>query len=87
VDAELTARHFDEHEAESKRLVGLGLILMAYELTLKCSHLFNLLDARGAIGVNQRAEYIARVRGMARACCWAWMESVTPEEANEDATS
>jgi len=86
-DAELLARHFEEHEAESNRLVGLGLVLPAYEMTLKCSHLFNLLDARGAIGVNQRAEYIARVRAMARACCRAWMESLDPEEATEDATA
>jgi glycyl-tRNA synthetase alpha chain len=74
-DAELAARHFDDLERECRRLVEAGLVRPAYDLTLKCSHLFNLLDARGAIGVNQRAEYIARVRGMARGCVRKYLES------------
>jgi glycyl-tRNA synthetase alpha chain len=44
------------------------LVLPAYEYTLKCSHTFNLLDARGAISVTERTRYIARVRNLAREC-------------------
>ena len=61
-----------------------GLVLPAYDYTLKCSHLFNLLDARGAIGVNQRAEYIKRVRGLARACVGGYLESLASEESRDD---
>ncbi len=74
------ARHFDDCEREGRAVLGKGLVLPAYDLTLKCSHLFNLLDARGAIGVNQRAEYIGRVRGLARACVKAWRDSLVPGE-------
>jgi len=83
-NSELAARHFDDCEAEGKRLVEAGLVLPAYDYTLKCSHLFNLLDARGAIGVNQRAEYIKRVRGLARACVRSYLTSLTPEESTRD---
>src|SRR3712207_5037246 len=56
---------FGQCESESKRLVEAGLVLPAYEMVLKCSHTFNLLDARGAISVTERATYIARVRALA----------------------
>lgn len=49
-------------------------IIPAYELTLRCSHLFNLLDARGALSVRERAAYIGRVRAMARLCAQAWVK-------------
>ena len=84
-DAALSAAWFDASEREAKRLLEAGLTLPAYDMTLKCSHLFNLLDARGAIGVNQRAEYIQRVRGLARACCRSWIESLSPVEAETHA--
>lgn len=77
----MAARHFDDCEAECYRLVEAGLVLPAYDYTLKCSHLFNLLDARGAIGVNQRAEYIKRVRLLARACVASYLRSLTPGES------
>ena len=57
---------FDEHEEECRHLVTRRLPLPAYDQVLKCSHVFNLLDARGAISVTERAAYIARVRGLAR---------------------
>jgi len=57
---------FDLYEAESQRASAAGLVLPAYDYCLKCSHVFNLLEARGAISVTQRTAYIARVRGMAR---------------------
>ena len=66
-------RHFEDYERESKRLVDQGLVLPAYDLCLKCSHTFNLLDARGAISVTERVQSIARVRKLARACAEAYL--------------
>jgi glycyl-tRNA synthetase alpha chain len=65
--------HFRDAELESQQLVAAGLALPAYDQTLKASHLFNLLDARGVISVTERASYIARVRALAKACCEAWL--------------
>ncbi len=59
---------FDQYEAESKQAAAAELVLPAYEYCLKCSHTFNLLDARGAISVTQRTGYIARIRNLARTC-------------------
>ncbi len=59
---------FDDFEAESKAAVEAGLVLPAYDYVLKCSHVFNLLDARAAISVTERVRFIARVRSLARAC-------------------
>ena len=68
-------RLFSDCESESKRLVEAGLVLPAYEMVLKCSHTFNLLDARGAISVTERAAYIARVRALARLIAQAYYAS------------
>ncbi|HMM53098.1 MAG TPA: glycine--tRNA ligase subunit alpha, partial [Burkholderiaceae bacterium] len=68
-------RHFDDYESEAKRLIAAGLALPAYEMVMKCSHSFNLLDARGAISVTERAAYIARVRNLARAVAQAYYEA------------
>lgn len=57
---------FDMYEKESIRLNQKGLVLPAYDYCLKCSHAFNLLEARGAISVTERTQYIARVRNLAR---------------------
>ena len=65
---------FDKYEAECKRLVREGLVLPAYDYVLKASHTFNMLDARGAIGVTQRTVYIGRVRSLARRCCEAYLK-------------
>jgi glycyl-tRNA synthetase alpha chain len=65
-DAELLRRHFDEYEAEAARCFDAELVLPGYDYVLKCSHTFNLLDARGAIGLAQRAAYVGRVRDLAR---------------------
>lgn len=64
---------FDTFEGEARRLVERGLVLPAYEHVLKCSHTFNLLDARGAISVAERTAYIARVRQLARKCAEAYL--------------
>ncbi len=68
-------RHFGEFEAESKRLILALRQKTAYEMMLKSSHVFNLLDARGAISVTERAAYIGRVRALARAVAQAYYES------------
>jgi glycyl-tRNA synthetase alpha chain len=65
---------FNKYEMESKAALKAGLVLPAYDYTLKCSHTFNLLDARGAISVNERTSYIARVRDMARGCAQAYLD-------------
>src|SRR3954464_2245126 len=67
-------RRFGEHEAEALHLVERRLPLPAYDQVLKCSHTFNLLDARGAISVTERASYILRVRNLARQVCQLWVE-------------
>jgi glycyl-tRNA synthetase alpha chain len=59
-------RRFEEHEEECRHLVQRRLPLPAYDQVLKCSHAFNLLDARGAISVTERASYIGRVRSLTR---------------------
>ena len=63
---DVLVNRFDEHERECRHLVERGLPLPAYDQVLKCSHTFNLLDARGALSTTQRASYIARVRNLAR---------------------
>jgi glycyl-tRNA synthetase alpha chain len=74
-NVELLFRHFGEFEAEAKRLIEAQCVLPAYEMVLKASHTFNLLDARGAISVTERAAYIGRVRTLARAVAQAYYES------------
>ena len=71
---------FNIHESEAFSLSQNNISLPAYDQCLKASHLFNMLDARGVISVNERAAYIGRVRTLAKGCCEAWMgitESVT----------
>jgi glycyl-tRNA synthetase alpha chain len=67
--------HFSQFEAEAMRLIKAGLALPGYEMVLKCSHTFNLLDARGAISVTERAGYIGRVRDLARLVAKAYYDS------------
>jgi glycyl-tRNA synthetase alpha chain len=74
-NSEMLFRHFGDFEAEAKRLVEAQCVLPAYEMVLKSSHTFNLLDARGAISVTERAAYIGRVRALARAVAQAYYES------------
>jgi glycyl-tRNA synthetase alpha chain len=74
-DVGMLTRHFGEFEVAARRLIELGLPLPGYEMVIKCSHTFNLLDARGAISVTERAAYIGRVRALARAVAQAYYES------------
>ena len=68
-------QQFNDYESEAKRLMEAALPLPAYEMVLKCSHAFNLLDARGAISTTERAAYIGRVRQLARAVAQSYYES------------
>jgi glycyl-tRNA synthetase alpha chain len=72
-DVQLLTRQFADAERECARLTGLGLALPAYDQCIKASHVFNLLDASGAIAVTERAAYIGRVRTLAKGCCEAWL--------------
>jgi glycyl-tRNA synthetase alpha chain len=72
-DVEMQRRLFDAYERESLRLVADGLVLPAYDYCLKCSHTFNILDARGAIGVTERTHFIGRVRTLARRAAEAYL--------------
>ena len=74
-NSEMLFRHFGEYESEAKRLIEAQCVLPAYEMVLKSSHTFNLLDARGAISVTERAAYIGRVRALARAVAQAYYDS------------
>ncbi|MFO0069919.1 MAG: glycine--tRNA ligase subunit alpha [Alphaproteobacteria bacterium] len=67
--------HFKDAEAECQALLARNLPLPAYDQCIKASHRFNILDARGVIGVTERAAYIARVRALAKACCEAWVKT------------
>jgi len=65
-DVEMLRKMFEMYEQESIRVSGKGIVLPAYDCCLKCSHIFNLLDARGAISVAERTAYIERIRNLAR---------------------
>jgi len=74
-DPQMLVRHFGEFEGEARRLIEAQCVLPGYEMVMKCSHTFNLLDARGAISVTERAAYIGRVRALARMIAQAYYES------------
>ncbi|MDD5559170.1 glycine--tRNA ligase subunit alpha [Candidatus Methylomirabilis sp.] len=73
-DVALQLQLFDQYEREGLRLIEKGLVLPAYDYCLKSSHTFNLLDARGAIGVTERTSFIGRVRNLARRCAEAYLK-------------
>ena len=74
-NTETLFQHFGQFEGEAKRLMEAQCVLPAYEMVLNSSHAFNLLDARGAISVTERAAYIGRVRNLARAIAQAYHEA------------
>ncbi|KAF2959392.1 MULTISPECIES: glycine--tRNA ligase subunit alpha [unclassified Thermotoga] len=78
----LLFRHFDEYEKEFYRLVEKNLYLPAYDYVLKCSHTFNLLDARGAISVSQRQTYVKRIQAMARKVARVFLEVQVNENSS-----
>lgn len=72
-DTDMLFELFDMYEREAQRIIEKGLVLPAYDYVLKCSHTFNLLDARGAISVAERTGFINRVRQLARTCAQAYI--------------
>lgn len=73
-DEDLLFDLFDKYEAEAVRIIKLGYVHPAYDYVLKCSHTFNLLDARGAISVSERTAFIGRVRKLARMCAEVYLK-------------
>ena len=73
-DEKLLFELFDKYEAEAVRVIAEGYVHPAYDYVLKCSHTFNLLDARGAISVSQRTAFIGRVRKLARLCAECYLK-------------
>jgi glycyl-tRNA synthetase alpha chain len=73
-DVDALLGFFNQYEAEAKKIIARDLVLPAYEYCLKCSHMFNLLDARGAISVTERTGYIARIRNIVRLCAEAYLK-------------
>jgi glycyl-tRNA synthetase alpha chain len=73
-DVDMLFHLFDLYEAEALRIIGHGLVLPAYDYCLKCSHTFNLLNARGAISVAERSSLIGRVRQLARLCAEGYLK-------------
>ena len=74
-DVDFLLQAFAAHERQSQHLMGQHLALPAYEQLLKAGHSFNLLDARGAISVTERAAYIGRIRNLARAVAQSYLDS------------
>lgn len=74
-DVEMLFRHFDDYEQQATRLIELALPLPAYEMVIKASHVFNLLDARHAISVTERQRYILRVRQLSRGVAEVYFKS------------
>jgi glycyl-tRNA synthetase alpha chain len=74
-DAQFLFTAFGAHEKQARHLIEQQLALPAYEQVLKAAHSFNLLDARGAISVTERAAYIGRIRNLARSVAQSYYES------------
>jgi len=75
-NVEMMREKFDEYEAECHACLDRRLPLPAYDCVMKCSHAFNLLDSRGAISATERANYILRVRTVAKLCCESYLAEV-----------
>ncbi len=79
---EACVKIFETYETECARLLEEGVVLPAYDCVMKCSHAFNLLDARGAIGVAQRTNYMTRLRKLARKCALIHLENSGQPDGN-----
>ena len=89
-DVATLKRQFEDMETQVPRILaaagpqGQALVLPAYDLVLKASHLFNLMNARGAIAVAERASYIGRIRDLCKMCAQAWVDQQAPGSASGD---
>ncbi|MCQ2752081.1 MAG: glycine--tRNA ligase subunit alpha [Coriobacteriales bacterium] len=75
-NVDIILKRFNDNELECNYLLDQNLPLPAYDCVMKCSHAFNILDARGAISATERASYILRVRSLAKACCESYLENI-----------
>lgn len=75
-NVDMLSQKFDDYEQECHTCLDANLPLPAYDCVMKCSHAFNLLDSRGAISATERANYILRVRALAKACCESYQAVV-----------
>ena len=82
-DTNMLRKSFELNEREAQRALQEDLVLPAYDCALKCSHLFNLLDARGAIGVTERTNYVARIRALACDCAEKYIQ-IDSQDCAED---
>ncbi|MDR1335174.1 MAG: glycine--tRNA ligase subunit alpha [Holosporaceae bacterium] len=82
-DVDQLKRHFVDAEVECYNLLKYQLVLPAYDQCIKASHVFNLMDARGALSVVERVDRIARVRALVKMCCEAQMKKLEKSEENE----
>ncbi len=83
-NVDMMRQKFDDFEAECHACLEAKLPLPAYDCVMKCSHSFNILDARGAISATERAAYILRVRTLAKACCESYLAAVAGDAAASD---
>jgi glycyl-tRNA synthetase alpha chain (EC 6.1.1.14) len=83
-DTSMLLKQFDMYEQECKKLLQADIVIPAYDYVLKCSHAFNLLDARKSIGVAQRTRYIARVRGLAKGCAEGYLKLINSSEQDAE---
>lgn len=74
-NAQMWLRHFEDFEGEAKRLISQNLPIPAYDFIMKCSHAFNILDARGVISVTERTGYMGRIRNLARQLAESYIKS------------
>ena len=79
-DTSMLLKQFDMYEQECKKLLQADIVIPAYDYVLKCSHAFNMLDARKSIGVAQRTRYIGRVRGLAKGCAEGYLKLISSSE-------
>jgi glycyl-tRNA synthetase alpha chain len=79
-DTEMIKKHFEDYKLECLNLLKNGLVIPAYDFVLKCSHLFNLLDARGVISVTERTNYIAMVRNLASKVAQAYLQKIVSDK-------
>ncbi len=82
-NVELHRAWFDQFEQEANRLLRASLLMPAYEQLLKCSHAFNMLDARGAVGQSDRPRFVLRIRTLAKRCAELYLEQQEPAHSSQ----
>ncbi|HEU4965512.1 MAG TPA: glycine--tRNA ligase subunit alpha [Bacilli bacterium] len=86
-DVDMLFKLYNMYEEEAKRVIAEGLVMPAVDYVLKCSHTFNLLDAKGVVSVTERTGYIGRIRNLARACAQAYVKQFETEDETQEETA